>query len=167
MVQIFQPDYVENMCFEFVFNKFIQHIEIYGLCQTRLIFLICFMSLSWHHGSQEKFYLKHSQNEETRNSDFKKSISQYVSYQTFDRNSSIHDKMTKKNYKNLESLWFYHFYWWISFLVSCCYFCSLILTEVLTGLPWILSSDWLNKSSKKQTSCGWERVWKRAFFAST
>ena len=104
MVQIFQSDYVENMCFEFFFNNCIHHIEILGPSQTWLIFLIYFMSLSWHHGSQEKFYLKHSQNEETRNSDFKKSISQYVSYQTFDRNSSIHDKMTKKNCKNLESL---------------------------------------------------------------
>ena len=32
----------------------------------------------------------------------------------------------------------------ISFLVSCCCICSFFLTESLTGLPWILSSDWLN-----------------------
>ena len=70
MVQIFQPDYVENMCFAFVFNKFIQHMEIYGLCQTRLIFLICFMSLSWHHGSQRNLSLKYFQNEETRTRNF-------------------------------------------------------------------------------------------------
>ena len=70
MVQIFQPDYVENMCFEFVFNNFIHHIEIYGPCQTWLIFLIRFMSLSWHHGSQKNLSLKHFQNEETRNRNF-------------------------------------------------------------------------------------------------
>ena len=64
MVQIFQLDYVENMCFEFVFNKFIQHIEIYGLCQTRLIFLICFMSLA------KDMSLKYFQNEETRTRNF-------------------------------------------------------------------------------------------------
>ena len=29
MVKIFQPDYVKNMCLEFIFNKCVHHNEIF------------------------------------------------------------------------------------------------------------------------------------------
>ena len=45
MVEIFQRDYVENKCLEFVFNNCIHHIEIFQPCQTVLIFSICFLLL--------------------------------------------------------------------------------------------------------------------------
>ena len=34
------------------------------------------------------------------------------------------------------------------FLVSCCHFCSLLLTEDLTGLQQILSCDWLTRRTR-------------------
>ena len=40
MVPTFQPDHVEKMYFDIVFNKCLHHIEIFGPCQTLEIFSI-------------------------------------------------------------------------------------------------------------------------------
>ena len=63
----------------------------------------------------------------------------------FDTNPSKYCNQTNWNLNNLESLWFHDFSSKSLFLVSCYHFCSSFLTEDLTGLLQILSSDWLNR----------------------
>ena len=53
MVNGFHSDCHEKMQSEIAIHSFLHCIEIHGPCQTLLIFLICFLSLSWRHGPQK------------------------------------------------------------------------------------------------------------------
>ena len=70
----------------------------------------------------------------------------------FDTNPSIYHMQTNFVWINLERLWFYNLSLKILFLVSCCHFCSFFLTEYLTGLHRILTSDWLHVNYFMRTS---------------
>ena len=74
MVHGFHSDYHEKMQSKIAVHSFLHHIEIHGPCQTLLIFLICFFSLSWRHGPQNNFPWSPTQNEKTRNKNFHKLI---------------------------------------------------------------------------------------------
>lgn len=63
---------------------------------------------------------------------------------------------------NIKNFDFCHFSQKIPLLVSCCSFCSFELTEDLTGLHGIPTSDWLHVNCFTRTSRGWERVPKQA-----
>ena len=101
MVPTFQRDYVEKMYFDIVFNKDLHHVEMLGPCQTLWIFLIHFMSLSWHHGSQNNLYLNQSQNGETRNRNFQNLYLNIFLTKIFDWNPSIYDDKTNWDNYNL------------------------------------------------------------------
>ena len=97
--------------------------------------------------------LQISQNEKTRNINLKNLNLNVFLTKTFDENSSISCLKTNCSIKALKVFDFYTFLLKISFLVSCCHFCSFFSTEDLTGLPKILSSNWLNYRTCCFTSC--------------
>ena len=81
---------------------------------------------------------------------FKKYKKQICFLPKFNMNSSIYIYKTKSHCGNVKRLWYFTFLFIISFLVSCCCFCSFNSTENLTGLPWKLFSDWLNRRMHKR-----------------
>ena len=131
------------MYFEIAFNLSLHRVGEFEACQTQLIFPIRFLSLSWHHGSKKINVLQAAQNRKTRNINSKNLNQNVFLTNTFAMNSSIAFLKTNYQFYSLERLRFYHFSLKPWFLVSCRRFCSFSLTEVLTGLPQTLSSDWL------------------------
>ena len=52
----------------------------------------------------------------------------------------------------------------ISLLVSCCHVCSFTLTEDLTGLPEILSSDWIRHRAQNKMPLHWKVIMEEIVF---
>ena len=106
MVHGFHSDYHEKMQSKIAVHSFLHHIEIHGPCQTLLIFLICFLSLSWRHGPQNNFPWSPTQNEKTRNENFHKLISNMILTKFLTQILQFMIFSTNYEQINLERLWF-------------------------------------------------------------